>query len=286
MSSKQIFISYRRSDTAGHAGRLYDFLIADFTDESIFFDANTIDPGVNFEQKINSELENSDVALVLIGNQWLDCRGKDGNRRLDDPKDYVRLEVATALSNNKTVIPVLLQGAEMPSSAELPDDLRDLSKRNAVKLNDDHWKSDCRTLSTVLTRALRLPTSLKEKTLRRNKAWMVGTMIAGAFLAIIHFVYFLDPSPQNFGLQGFTLAFILLSLIVRIGSLLMAFINVFLAAVVIRNMKREFDKLSWVIIIIGAIGAFMAASGGDRLIWVPFTTVIVAALLNLVVADS
>jgi len=135
------------------------------------------EPGANFEQKISSELENSNVVLVLIGNQWLDCRGKDGSRRLDNPKAYVRFEIASALNSNKTVIPVLLQGAQMPSAGELPDELRDLSKCNSVKLNDDHWKSDCRALSTVLTRALRLPTSFKEKSLRRYKAWMVATMI-------------------------------------------------------------------------------------------------------------
>jgi len=285
MSSKQIFISYRRSDTAGHAGRLYDFLTEDFSDERIFFDTNTIEPGANFEHKIISELENSDVVLVLIGNQWLDCRSKDGMRRLDDPKDYVRFEIATALSNDKTVIPVLLQGAQMPSAGELPDDLRDLSKRNAVKLNDDHWKSDCRTFSTVLTKALSLPSSLKEKTLRRNKTWMSATMIGIVFLAIIRLTYFPGTETSDAALLQFPGA-ATLGLIIKILSLILPSINALLVTLVIRSMKKEFDTLSWVIIIVGAIGALMAAFGGVMIIWVPLTTVIMAALLNLVVADS
>lgn len=273
MSSKQIFISYRRSDAAGHAGRLYDFLTDDFSDEKIFFDANTIEPGANFEQKISRELENSDVVLVLIGNQWLDCRSKDGSRRLDDPKDYVRLEVATALHNQKTVIPVLLQGAQMPSAVELPDDLQDLSKRNAVKLNDDHWRSDCRTLSTVLTKALSLPTSLKEKTIRRNKAWMIATMIGVVFFAILHQYYFSGDSS-------------LLGFIVSTIFLIMSVSSVLLVAFVIRTMKKKFDRLSWVIIMVGATGTLLAGLGGAMSLWVTLTTVIMAALLNLVVADS
>lgn len=274
MSSKRIFISYRRSDTAGHAGRLYDFLTNDFADEQIFFDTDTIQPGANFEEKIRSELENSDVVLVLIGNQWVNCRDTDGKRRLDDPNDYVRFEVGTALSNNKTVIPVLLQGAQMPSASELPDALRDLSKRNAVKVNDDHWKSDYRTLSKTLTNALSFPTSFKERTLRRNKAWMVATMIGGTCFVIIDGLNLFYGSP------------LLLERIVNLLAITLTFISVLLVASVIRNMKKEFDRLSWIIIIIGAIGVIMAALGGGWMNWATLTTVAMAALLNLVVADA
>lgn len=279
MSSKQIFISYRRSDTAGHAGRLYDFLTDEFSNERVFFDTNTIEPGVNFEQKLSSELEKSDVVLVLIGDQWLDSKGKDGNKRLDDPKDYVRFEVATALSNNKTVIPVLLQHAQMPSASELPDDLHDLAKRNAVKVNDDHWKSDCKMLSTVLAKALSLPTSLKEKSLRRNKAWMAVTMIGTVVLANIYYINarsLAENAP-------------LLSLVELLLLLVMASLNVLLAAFVLRAMKKEFDSLSWIIIIVGTIGVLMSAmvvAITSFSIWVTIPTITMAALLNLVVPDT
>jgi hypothetical protein len=279
MSSKQIFISYRRSDTAGHAGRLYDFLTDEFSNERVFFDTNTIEPGVNFEQKLSSELEKSDVVLVLIGDQWLDSKGKDGNKRLDDPKDYVRFEVATALSNNKIVIPVLLQHAQMPSTSELPEDLHDLAKRNAVRVNDDHWKSDCKMLSSVLAKALSLPTSLKEKSLRRNKAWMAVTMIGIVVLANVYYINarsLEDNAP-------------LLSLVELLLLLVMASLNVLLAAFVLRAMKKEFDSLSWIIIIAGTIGVLMSAmvvAITSFSIWVTIPTITMAALLNLVVPDT
>src|SRR5512138_999507 len=136
MAEKQIFISYRRSDTAGHAGRLYDHLKDYFGEDRVFFDVDTIKPGTNFEQKINNELDQSGVVLVLIGKQWLDVKDAAGNRRLDDPQDYVRMEVGTALKKDVTVIPVLLQGAEFPSGSSLPPELYDLSHRNAIRLED------------------------------------------------------------------------------------------------------------------------------------------------------
>ena len=115
MTPKRIFISYRRSDSAGHAGRLYDYLKNYFGDERIFFDVDTIPPGTNFEQRINNELDHSDVVLVLIGNQWLESKDQEGQRRLDQPLDYVRVEVESALKKNIAVIPILLQGTYMPS---------------------------------------------------------------------------------------------------------------------------------------------------------------------------
>ena len=157
MSNKRIFISYRRSNSAGHAGRLHDYLKDYFGDQRLFFDVDTIEAGVNFEDKINSELDNSDAVLVLIGNQWLDAKGADGKRRLDDLQDYVRLEVQTALGKDISVIPILLQGAQMPSGGDLPESLRDLAMRNAVKLNDDHWHSDCNLLAGILKKLSMYP---------------------------------------------------------------------------------------------------------------------------------
>ena len=166
---KRIFISYRRSDAAGHAGRLYDYLKNYFGSERIFFDVDTIQPGANFEQRINNELDNSEAILVLIGNQWLDSKDKDGNRRLDNPHDYVRFEVEAALGKNITVIPLLLHGTQMPSAIVLPDTLHDLSRRNAIRLNDDHWNSDCNLLAGILKKTLDVSKSLKELKIRRYR---------------------------------------------------------------------------------------------------------------------
>src|SRR5688572_7399706 len=144
MAKKRIFISYRRSDSAGHAGRLYDYLKEYFGEDRIFFDVDTIKPGVDFEQKIKTELDNSDVVLVLIGDHWLGIKDMNGTRRLDDPHDYVRLEVEVALTKGIAVIPVLLQGVPMPSEKDLPEKLHDFSRRNAIKLSDENWNSDLR----------------------------------------------------------------------------------------------------------------------------------------------
>src|SRR5215207_9010868 len=185
MSQKRIFISYRRSDSAGHAGRLYDYLKNYFGDERIFFDVNTIRPGVNFEQKINDELENSEAALVLIGNQWLESKDTEGNRRLDNPHDYVLFEVETALGKNIAVIPILLQGVQMPSGNVLPDSLYDLSRRNAIRLNDDHWSSDCNLLAGTLKNALNVPRSLKERKIRRYRFIVFALSALATVMALL-----------------------------------------------------------------------------------------------------
>ncbi len=133
----KIFISYRRDDSAGYAGRLFDFLAARFGSENVFMDIDTIEPGDDFRKVIANAVQTCDVVLVMIGRQWLTIPGPDGQRRLDDPGDWVRVEVATALANpNVRVIPVLVRGASMPGEHELPGELRELAWRNALELSD------------------------------------------------------------------------------------------------------------------------------------------------------
>jgi len=198
MSQKRIFISYRRSDSGGHAGRLHDYLKSYFGDERLFFDVDTIEAGVNFADKINSELDNSDAVLVLIGTQWLNVRGAGGERRLDDPQDYVRLEIQTALGKDISVIPILLQGAQMPSGDELPESLRDLAMRNAVRLNDDHWHSDCGLLAGVLKKALNVTRSLKEAETRRFHIIVIALSALAALFSVIDISFFRD-TPAALG---------------------------------------------------------------------------------------
>lgn len=179
---KHFFISYRRSDSAGHAGRLYDHFRNYFGDETIFFDVDAIEPGVAFKEKIKNEIENSDVVLVLIGNQWLEVKDKNGNRRLDDPLDYVRFEIETVLNRDIVVIPVLLQGARMPSDSSLPEALWPLSQRNATTLSDERWLSDIKDLSQRLRKALGISRSKQAELLRRMRYFI---MLPGAILAFI-----------------------------------------------------------------------------------------------------
>lgn len=130
-----IFISYRREESEGYAGRLRDRLVQEFGQEHVFMDVDTIEPGVDFIDVVEKAVAAVDVLLCVIGKKWLTIEDKDGNRRLENPTDLVRLEVAAALKRNIRVIPVLVWGATMPSANELPSDLSTLTRRNAVELH-------------------------------------------------------------------------------------------------------------------------------------------------------
>ncbi|MCB1909699.1 MAG: toll/interleukin-1 receptor domain-containing protein [Rhodocyclaceae bacterium] len=147
-----IFISYRREDTEGHAGRLFEGLRARFGEDSVFMDVVAIEPGVDFRQVIDAKITKCDVLLALIGRQWLSAAGDDGARRIDQAHDFVRLEIAAALKRGIPVIPVLVQGARMPPAEQLPDDLSDLAFRNAVELTHARWESDLGVMATALAR--------------------------------------------------------------------------------------------------------------------------------------
>lgn len=145
-----IFISYRRDDASGQAGRLFDRLKERFSEDHVFMDVTDLKPGQDFVTEIERALEGSDVMLAVIGPQWLDAMDSDGRRRLDDPEDFVRREVATALARKATVIPVLVRGAVMPDAAALPEPLRPLARRQAIELSDKRWKDDVDDLVAAL----------------------------------------------------------------------------------------------------------------------------------------
>jgi hypothetical protein len=113
----RIFISYRRDDSAGYAGRLYDRLAAHFEPENVFMDIDAIEPGLDFVEVIEQAVGSCDVLIALIGKQWLAIKDGQGRRRLENPEDFVRLEIKTALDRNIRVIPALVGGAAMPNSA-------------------------------------------------------------------------------------------------------------------------------------------------------------------------
>ena len=123
MAQEKIFISYRRADASGFAGRLFDYLSTRFGEENIFMDVEGLDLGVDFHKALDEAVGACDVLLALIGNQWLNIKNENGQRRLDDPKDFVRIEIAAALNRKIRVIPILVQGARMPKKKELPKKL-------------------------------------------------------------------------------------------------------------------------------------------------------------------
>lgn len=133
----KIFISYRRADSATFSGRIYDRLIARFGRRQVFKDVDDIPAGAKFAQYIQDALRDCAVALVVIGPGWLDARDTQGRRRLDDPADYVRLEIETALNLGLTVIPLLVDGARMPGGDEAPEALRPLAQLNALPVRND-----------------------------------------------------------------------------------------------------------------------------------------------------
>jgi len=143
---RRVFLSYRREDCAAQAGRLADNL-TDRAKADVFFDVDTIRFGENFVKAIEREVTRCDVAIVMIGDDWLDIVGEDGTARIQDSRDFVHLEVYMALKRDIPVIPVLVEGATMPRADELPRELRDLAFRHAARLREESWKQDFERLA-------------------------------------------------------------------------------------------------------------------------------------------
>ena len=177
----RVFISYRRADSAGHAGRLEDELTRILGDR-IFMDVSDIAPGADFERVLNDELASCGVVLAVIGAHW-----KDAFAAPREGKDYVLLELAQALAlEGVQVVPVLMQGASLPAAGDLPAGLQALAGRQAVVIRDDRWKDDVAHLARGLRTALGLP----RPALRWAVAGALG--VCGATLAV---VLNLPPAP-------------------------------------------------------------------------------------------
>jgi hypothetical protein len=149
-----VFISYRREDSAGTAGRLFDILSGQFGRENTYMDFDTIKGGDNFTTVIEEKVSASDALVAVIGNRWLTITEEDGTRRLDNTRDFVRIEIAKALKREIRVIPVLVGRATMPRADDLPDDLRALCECQAVEVRDSHFHLDVQQLIDVLHRDL------------------------------------------------------------------------------------------------------------------------------------
>ena len=172
-----VFISYRRGDSAGHAGRMFDHLARRFGHTSVFMDVAGIKPGVDFVDEIDRAVGRCDVLIVVIGREWLTSADGKGRRRLDDAADFVRVEVAAALKRNVRVIPALVEGATMPAAEALPADLRPLARRNAIELSDTRWDSDL----GILMKALE---GISADDKPHRKRWRLGVVAAIPTVAI------------------------------------------------------------------------------------------------------
>jgi hypothetical protein len=152
--SGKIFINYRRGDEPGFTQALLGRLEQAFPAERLFIDVDNIPPGEDFVRMLESQVAQCDAMLTVIGNNWLDAADERGGRRLDDPNDFVRIEIESALKLGKRVIPVLVHQARMPHPDELPEAIRPLSQRNAVRLTHERFRSDVQGLIKALQGAI------------------------------------------------------------------------------------------------------------------------------------
>jgi TIR domain/Bacterial tandem repeat domain 1 len=146
-----VFISYRREDSGGYAGRIYDRLTSRLGRENVFFDVDAIPPGRDFVDVLSERVGKCDVLLAVIGKHWVASADGQNRRRLDDPNDFVRIEIEAALERNVPVIPVLVDGAPMPQPEELPESLKKLTRRQAVEISLTRFDSDAERLTDALS---------------------------------------------------------------------------------------------------------------------------------------
>ena len=173
----RVFLSYRRGDAGGYAGRLADALVQRLGPEGVFQDVTAISPGQDYTVAIDRALADCDAALVVIGPGWLTAVTPQGTRRLLEADDYVRLELARALGRDIRVIPILVGGARMPEAAELPDDLQELAQRQALELHDETWHQDVDGLVRSLRGEPAMPTN-------RRRRWLVAGTALIVLLAL------------------------------------------------------------------------------------------------------
>lgn len=149
-----IFINYRRGDDPGFTQALFSRLEQAFPGERLFMDVDNIAPGLDFVQVLNEQVARCDVLIAVIGKNWLGTADESGERRLDNPEDFVRIEIESALAQKKRVIPVLVNDAKMPRSTELPEGLKPFARCNAVRLTHERFRADTQSLIKALEQVL------------------------------------------------------------------------------------------------------------------------------------
>ena len=171
-----IFINYRRDDAPGVAGRLFDYLALKFPRRSLFMDVDAMQPGRDFAKQLDTQVSQCQVLLAVIGPHWLDAKDKAGQRRLDAEKDYVRVELASALKRAIPVIPILVDGAAMPPEDTLSDDLKPLTRRHALELRHTRFNADADAIVHALESVVP----------RRSLALLpIGAAVAVAAIALV-----------------------------------------------------------------------------------------------------
>lgn len=151
--TREIFLAYRRRDSAAHVGRLADRLKAEFGEGQVFEDIG-LTVGVDYVENIRRVLQRATVMLVVIGPRWLNHKARGGGRQIDESSDLHREEIRTALERRILVVPVLVGGAKMPRADELPPDIQGLARRQKIDVSESRWDHDASLLADALVPAL------------------------------------------------------------------------------------------------------------------------------------
>lgn len=199
----KVFMSYRRDDTGGRAGRLYDALAQKYGQQRIFQDVSSATPGIDFTARIESTIATSDIVLVVIGPGWLSAieagePGETVNRRIDRADDLVRREIAAALVTGKPVVPVLVDGATLPSPDDLPTELSGLVRRQAVTVHDTSWHQDVDSLIK------RLEGEQPPLVSRRRTSVVIAGIAVAVLVSVVVAVLMREDDDNNSGDGGET----------------------------------------------------------------------------------
>jgi hypothetical protein len=172
-----LFISYRRHDSAGYSGRIRDRLERKFG-PNVLLDVYSIPLGADFNKILDDQITKCDALLAVIGPGWLDALGENGHRRLGNPDDTVRIEIGTALKRGIRVIPILLEGTQVPKADQLPDDLKELALRNGLDVRHASFDEDMERLIRDLKGPVMVPRTKKSKSPTRNILASLGLAVA------------------------------------------------------------------------------------------------------------
>jgi hypothetical protein len=198
LATPKVFIGYRRRSDLAYARLLRQDLVKEFGAEAVFRDVERIGGGEKFLPKIYAALGTCNTFLALISPGWLEEAG-----RLHDPADFVRMEIAAALASGVRVLPVLLNGAQMPSKKELPADIKELTAYQAEELRDTRWEDDVRNLIKVIRAPFPAPPpdrdKLRDAALRFANAWSNIAFAALPVLLLLvgYAVWYTDPTPNG-----------------------------------------------------------------------------------------
>jgi pterin-4a-carbinolamine dehydratase len=156
-----IFVSYRREDSAAEAALLRTTLLGQFGDEAVFMDTSSIQAGAEWPSRIKSALDSAKAVLVILGPEWVRVNDDWGQRRIDQENDWVRKEIELALAQDNEVIPVLVNGGQIPPSDKLPQSISTLPNRQAIEIRTAYWDHDVKLLLSRLESLAETPLGQK-----------------------------------------------------------------------------------------------------------------------------